>query len=208
MSVKKGKLYNMIIREYEKNDEYEWLKCRLLSFYRTSYCDDVIHQKPKYKNKCIDLVAVNDNTIVGFMEVEIEEHKKDICYLSGELGGVIWNIGVLEEYRNKGIATKLLDEAVIRAKKYNIKRFEVWTQDDLIANNWYVNRGFNFRESYLNVYASSKECIENNLISEKIGNIYGIRNFNFEAPIQRKQEIMKKYSKYYEVKLYELNWKL
>lgn len=32
----------MIIRNYPKEDEEGWLECRLLSFYRSSYYDDVI----------------------------------------------------------------------------------------------------------------------------------------------------------------------
>lgn len=31
----------MIVRTYRETDEKEWLKCRLLSFYDSSYCEDI-----------------------------------------------------------------------------------------------------------------------------------------------------------------------
>ncbi|HPJ88675.1 MAG TPA: GNAT family N-acetyltransferase [Thermotogota bacterium] len=196
----------MKIRAYKASDEQQWLKCRLLSFYDCSYCDDVIHEKPVYDNQVIDLVAVEDEQIVGFIEVEIEKKCKDVCYLDGELGGNIWNIGVLPEYRRDRVATQLLDEAVRIAKGFGIARFEAWTQDDVAANRWYERSGFLFIESYLTVYASWRECEENKLITEHIGEIYGVRELNFEAPISRKDEVLEKYSKVHEVKLYELKF--
>ncbi len=194
----------MEIREYNQADEVEWLRCRLLSFYDTSYCEDVIHQKPSYTNACIDLVAVEDGVIVGFIEVEIEQSEGDACHLGGKLGGVIWNIAVLNEYRQKGIASKLLEEAISRAKSVGVTRFEAWTQEDEMSNQWYVGRGFKLKNSYLNVYANHNECLENRLISKEIGSIYGVRALNFEVPTDRKEEIRKKYTRYYEVRLYEL----
>ncbi len=196
----------MEIRNYVKEDEQNWLRCRLLSFYDCSYYDDVIHKKPSYNNEVIDLVALDDNMIIGFIEVEIEKSKKDVCYLDGELGGVIWNLGVLSEYRRNRVATLLLNEAIKLGKQKQLTRFEAWTQDDIAANKWYQNNKFKFIESYLNVYADGDECEKNNLISKNIGERYGFRCLNFEAPIKRKKEMLEKYSRVHEVKLYELKF--
>lgn len=197
----------MIVRTYRETDEKEWLKCRLLSFYDSSYCEDIVHQKPIYNSEMIDLVAENEDHIVGFIEIEIEKNVREVCYLEGELGGVIWNIGVLPEYQRSDVATNLLKEAIERAKLKKISRFEAWTQDDIASNLWYEKKGFYFIESYLNVYATWKECKENQLInSENMGESFGVRVLNFEAPIHRKEEVLKKYSKVHEVKLYELKF--
>ncbi len=194
----------MIIRDYKETDEQDWLKCRLLSFYDSSYAENIIYKKPTYFNSTIDLVAVENKKIVGFIEVEIEEEVGDVCYLDTTIGGVVWNIGVLPEYRRKKIANKLLNTAILKAKDFNITRFEAWTQDDKPANEWYKQNGFKFIKSYLNVYATHSECLKNDLINDNIGEIFAIRSLNFEVPIYRKEEIIKKYNKYYEVKLYEI----
>ncbi len=194
----------MIIREYKETDEQDWLKCRLLSFYDCSYAEDIIYKKPSYFNSTIDLVAVENDKIVGFIEVEIEKEVGDVCYLDTTIGGVVWNIGVLPEYRRNKIANKLLNAAILKAKDLNITRFEAWTQDDKSANEWYKHNEFKFIKSYLNVYATHSECLKNDLINDNIGEIFAVRNLNFEAPINRKNEILKKYTKVKEVKLYEL----
>lgn len=196
----------MIIRDYKDTDEKDWLRCRLISFYDSSYADDVIHKKPVYDNDTIDLVAEADGQIVGFIEIEIEKECKEACYLEGERGGVIWNLGVLPEYHRSAVASSLLTEAIERAKLRKICRFEAWTQDDFASNKWYEKKGFDFIESYLNVYATGEECKENDLIKDNIGAYYGVRSLNFEAPITRKEEMVKKYAKVHEVKLYELKF--
>lgn len=45
------------------------------------------------------------------------------------MGGVIGNLAVLSEYRNRGILT-LLNKAIDILKNKGIKRLEAWTRDD------------------------------------------------------------------------------
>lgn len=47
----------MVIREYTKKDELEWLRCRVLSFLDCSYYNDVLTQRETYENDAICLVA-------------------------------------------------------------------------------------------------------------------------------------------------------
>ena len=68
------------------------------------------------------------------------------------MGAVIWHLGVLPEYRFKGIATKLWNMAKQMLIDKGIKRCEVWTQDDIPANKWYAKQGFIFKEAYLNAF--------------------------------------------------------
>ena len=46
----------MVIREYTKNDELGWLRCRVLSFLDCSYYNDVLTQREIYENDSICLV--------------------------------------------------------------------------------------------------------------------------------------------------------
>ena len=84
----------MQIRNYTKQDEKEWLKCRLLSFFDCSYFDNVVRKKDEYDSNSINLLAIEDDEIIGFIDIEVEKNIKDVCYLDGTLGGVIWDLGV------------------------------------------------------------------------------------------------------------------
>ena len=55
----------MVIREYTKNDELEWLRCRVLSFLDCSYYNDVLTHREIYENDSICLVAEEDGNIIG-----------------------------------------------------------------------------------------------------------------------------------------------
>ena len=47
----------MVIREYTKDDELAWLRCRVLSFLDCSYSNDVLTRRESYENDAICLVA-------------------------------------------------------------------------------------------------------------------------------------------------------
>lgn len=195
----------MEIEIIEYNDRYHdgWVECRVLSFLDSSYFDDVYRTKTKEVNPELSLIALENGIVVGFIDIEYEKTPKTVCHLDGGLGGVIWHLGVRIEYRRHKIASKLLNEAIKILKKMGIKRLEAWTQDDFASNNWYENQGFTFVESYLNCFVNGKEHLEKYVNIEKMGKFYGIRNFNFEAPINRKEELSKVCYRMHEVKLYE-----
>jgi hypothetical protein len=69
----------MIIRRYETKDETGWLRCRVLSFLDTAYFDNVLREKEKYENPSLELVAEENNQIVGLIDVEYETEPKTIC---------------------------------------------------------------------------------------------------------------------------------
>ena len=99
------------IRKYKIEDERSWLECRVLSFLDSAYYYDVVQKKPTYSNPVIDLVAECDGKIVGFIEVEYEMGKGSTCYNDSYPAAMVWNLGVLPDYRRNGIAAKLLDES-------------------------------------------------------------------------------------------------
>ena len=177
------------------------------SFLDTSYYDDVKREKEHYGNPSVCLVAEDNGTIVGIIDVEYEENEGDVCYFSGGLGAVIWHLAVLPEFRRKGVAKKLWETVKTSLQEKSINRFEVWTQDDVGSCGWYENQGFIFKEAYLNAYISgqaSEDVINKYLNLNGLGEIYGFRNFNFEAPINRKDELSEVCCRLYEVRVYEL----
>lgn len=187
----------MEIKKYSKKYEKSWLRCRLLSFYETSYFDDVLHKKEDFD---IDLVAIEGDKIIGFLQVESENFPGEVCHFGGELGGVIWNLGVHPDYQRKNIASTLLSQAILLGKDRGLTRFEVWTQDDIGANNWYKKMNFKKikNSSYLNIFAKGDE------VEDLINKNLWCRSINFEGEIDKRDEFLKKYSRVHEVFCYEL----
>lgn len=191
----------MIIRRYEDKDNLEWVRFRVLSFLDSAYFDNVLQKKEHYDNPSIELVVEIDDKIVGLLDIEYEIKKGDVCYYTDELGGVIWHLAVLPEYRNRGISTSLLNKAMDLLKVEGIKRLEAWTRDDKWVNDWYENRGFKLKEQYLHVYAEDNECDQ--IADSKIKKLYMINAFAHYIG-EDKEEIKKKFKRVHECNLYEL----
>lgn len=146
----------MHIRPYQPTDETQWVRCRTLAFLDTAYYDDVYPKKERYENPALELVAVADGQIVGLIDVEIEPAPGAICRGNVGIGGMIWHIGVHPDYRRRGIATGLLQEAQALAKARGIHRFEAWTRDDAWVRAWYERSDFAIIYTYLHVYADNQ----------------------------------------------------
>ncbi|KZE36371.1 hypothetical protein AV656_14595 [Bhargavaea cecembensis] len=196
----------MEIREYREEDRTSWVRCRVLSFMDSSYFDDVQNYREEYENPVIQIVAVDQDQVVGFLDCEYEEQPGDVCYFEGSIGGVIWHLGVLPEYREHGLATKMWNMAKEMLKDNHVHRVEVWTQDDPEATRWYLKKGFVFKEAYLNAFLKGNPgdpILKKFLNQSDCGELYGIRNLNFEAPIERKEELAKICYRLHEVRIYE-----
>jgi len=191
----------MIIREYVDSDNLEWVRCRVLSFLDSAYYDNVLREKEHYNNPSIELVAEVDNKIVGLLDIEYETDKGTVCYYTNELGGVIWHLAVLPEYRNRGISTALLNKAVDILKNKDIKRLEAWTRDDKWVNEWYENRGFIKKEHYLHVYTEGNEC---DVISKSKLEKLIICNCFAHYVGENKKQIKKSFKRVHECNLYQL----
>lgn len=194
----------MIIRKYREIDEVGWIRCRVIAFLSTSYFDDVMRKKETYKHSSIEIVAEKDGEIIGILDVEYEMNQGEVCYLKGDLGATIWNLAVLPEYQQHGIASKMLDYAKNQLMSLGIKRIEVWTQDDEISNRWYRHQGFKQQFSYLNAFIKGKQ-VEKYINIESCKETFGVRSLNFEAPITKKAELEQVCYRLHEVRLYELN---
>lgn len=191
----------MIIRRYEDKDNLGWVRCRVLSFLDSAYFDNVLREKEHYDNPSLELVAEVDGMIVGLLDIEYEIEKGTVCYYTNELGGVIWHLAVLPEYRNRGLATLLLNKAIDILRTKGIKRLEAWTRDDKRVNDWYKKRGFSCKEQYLHVYTEGNECDE--ITKSKIEKLY-ICNCFAHYVGENKEEIKKTFKRVHECNLYEL----
>jgi ribosomal protein S18 acetylase RimI-like enzyme len=129
------------IRDYERADEQDWLRCRVLSFLGTAYFDDVV---PVKRTPAVgaELVAVDSGAVVGVLDLSVD----------GALA-TIDTIGVHPDYQHRGIGTRLFDLACSRAASLGATSIEAWTRDDEATLRWYRARGMSESSHYLHVYA-------------------------------------------------------
>jgi len=187
---------NYKILEYISIYEQSWLRCRLLSFLDSAYFDDVHFKKELYNNPSIALIAVNNENVIGFIDIEYELETNTVCSktskLNEHLAGMIWHLGVHPDFRKQGIAKNLLGKAVELSRVKGLKRLEAWTRDDQFVNSWYKNNGFDMIEQYVhwyyNVQYDDKKVLKNILqIEGSVSNIYKMFGQAKEMTIDIKQ---------------------
>lgn len=191
----------MIIREYESKDEQGWVRCRVLAFLDSAYYDNVLREKEHYEHPAIELVAVIDQQLVGLIDVEYETEHGSVCSKRPGLGGMIWHVAVHPDYRKRGIAAALLQAAEKLAKQEGIVRFEAWTRDDEWVNQWYEKQGFEWRESYLQVFMEGAKETDSVLQSHNSELIPVLAFAHYLG--QEKEEIKRKFKRVHECNLYE-----
>ncbi|RYL86849.1 GNAT family N-acetyltransferase [Sporolactobacillus sp. THM19-2] len=147
----------MLIRDYKKEDEEAWLRCRVLSFLHTAYFDNVYQKKETYDHPSIELVAVESGKVIGLIDVEYESEPKSVCTLCSSRGGMIWHLAVHPDFQRQGIGAKLLAAVEASLKKLGIFELEAWTRDDPWVNDWYRKNGFIKVSSYLHVCIEAEE---------------------------------------------------
>ncbi|HZX07705.1 GNAT family N-acetyltransferase [Kribbella sp.] len=126
------------IREYRDTDSPSWLRCRLLSFFDTEYFDDIVLERPTFANPAHRLVAVDNDTVVGLMDVELFPDRATIAVLA-----------IHPDHQRQGLATRLLQAVLPRLES---DLLDAWTRGDLAANDWYQRSGFREEFRYLHVY--------------------------------------------------------
>ena len=161
---------DVLIRPYEDADEQGWLDCRVLAFLDSARTTTPWSaQKEHYDRPSIELVAEVDGRIVGLIDVELEEEPGTVCEDRPGLGGMIWHVAVLREFRRQAIASRLLAAAESAARARGIERFEAWTRDDPWVQEWYESQGFVQIRSYLHVYVHGRSETDGVIGSELDG---------------------------------------
>lgn len=129
---------DVIIREYRKEEELEWLDLHASLMVDSYAWWVVIHKKHNYKNEKVDLVAVFEGRLIGLITIEVNAEVIDI--VDGNYG-FVWEFGVHREYRGNGIGKKLIDKAHdIMKKKFEINR-SIWYSQDQNAQRYYEKLG-------------------------------------------------------------------
>jgi hypothetical protein len=88
------------IRDYRDADAASWLQCRLLSFFGTEYYDDVVVERPVFSNPAYRLVAVENDTVVGLMDVELFPDRATIDVLAIQHPDPTENFRYLQVYKS------------------------------------------------------------------------------------------------------------
>jgi GNAT superfamily N-acetyltransferase len=132
----------LVVRDYEPEDEEEWLRCKVLSFLHTSYFDAVDPTHPPCCPPGFCLVAEESGAIVGVLDVSVEGDLATIDTIAGH-----------PDAQHRGIGTALFVEACPRAVAAGATTIDAWTRDDEPALCWYRSHGFVESDQYLHVYA-------------------------------------------------------
>src|SRR5699024_11481478 len=100
----------MEIRNYKTADEKGWVRCRVLSFLDTAYYDDVHREKETFENPSIELVAIDDEQVVGLIDIEYDTEDEKVCSEEGN-GGRFWNLAENPECQGRGMGPALTERA-------------------------------------------------------------------------------------------------
>jgi hypothetical protein len=66
---------------------------RVLGFLDSAFYDDVLQEKEHYDGPAVELVAVEDDQIVGLLDLELEP-ANGVLHDTDARGGVIWHVAV------------------------------------------------------------------------------------------------------------------
>jgi ribosomal protein S18 acetylase RimI-like enzyme len=98
----------------------------------------VIHQKPEYENEVVDLVAIEDERLVGFITIEMNS---DVIDIVNSDYGFVWEFGVHRDYRGNRLGNLLIDRAhKIMREKYDVPK-SIWFSQDENAQKYYEKLG-------------------------------------------------------------------
>lgn len=117
----------------------------------------LVWSKPHYKNPAIELLAIEENKVVGVLDIEIENQPKEICSSDTIRSGMIQHIAVHPEHQRKNIGQKLLKNAEEKLKDCGVHRLEAWTRDDQWVRDWYLKYNFKVFHSYLHVMVDGNQ---------------------------------------------------
>jgi len=125
------------IIEYDPDLELEWLDVHATIMVDSAAWWTVLHKKPVYELPTVDLVALIEGKIVGFIVIEInpEMIKKH------HPAGFVWEFGVQRNYRGNDIGREMITEAHrIMKRKYSVSK-SLWYSQEEKAQNYYRKLG-------------------------------------------------------------------
>ena len=136
-SIEKKKKHKIQIQEYFPFMELQWLNVHSSVMIDSAAWWTVLHKKPVYKKAVVDLVALIDGKIVGFIVVEINS---DII---AEINpaGFVWEFSVHRDFRGNEIGKRLIEKAhAIMKEKFKINK-SIWYSQEEKAQKYYERMG-------------------------------------------------------------------
>ncbi|MFW9903860.1 MAG: GNAT family N-acetyltransferase [Candidatus Thorarchaeota archaeon] len=144
------------IRNYTPSDEYKWIKCQHYSYLESPYYDVLLKVKPRYENPAIELIGVENDKIVGILDIEIEQDQGHFCFNDTERSAMISVMGVLSNHRRKGIGSKLIKKGIkLVQENFEIYRIEIWIREDPGTISWLKQLKFQVIHRFYEVVLSS-----------------------------------------------------
>ena len=136
-SIRKKSKQAIIIKEYRPFQETQWLDCHASVMVDSAAWWTVLHKKPVYENEVIDLVALIDGKIAGFIMIEINST------IISEMNpaGFVWEFGVHRDFRGNGIGKMLIEKAhKMMNSNFRINK-SIWYSQEEKAQKYYEKLG-------------------------------------------------------------------
>ena len=144
------------LKEYSEQYERKWIRCYFQAYSCSIYLNVMEETKPRYETPSIQLIAEKNQNIVGILDIAMEEIPGQLGLDLEQKSGIITILGVLPQFRRKGIALKLLERAeFILNNIHKVYRCEVWSREDLILDNFWSKLKYLCIDHYYEVYYSN-----------------------------------------------------
>lgn len=195
----------MTIREYIPADLPLWLRCRATAYLDTGAFAEIKAEKESYLQPGLSLVAEDGGHVIGLIDLEPDSY--DLALAGEDRGAVIWDLAVLPEYRRRGVATALWEEAKGRLAKRGISYCEAWTGQCAPANGFFLAAGFVRQEAqtWLRCRANAAG-VEMLIPQETMDGLFGIDELVFNAPLTRREELTPLCDNIEEARLYSIRF--
>ncbi len=160
---------SITVREYQPEDEREWLKVHAIIMsisHAWNYC---IQERPDYKGYASTrLVAVDGDCIIGLIDVQYENEPGELCFQKDSRGGYVLEFGRLPEYGCAGLGKQLMDAAAADAKRLGFNRLEYWSQDRR-AQRYYRRLGLKEISRHYRFRFKPPQTIQDELMKDCVG---------------------------------------
>ncbi|MCT6922904.1 GNAT family N-acetyltransferase [Metasolibacillus sp.] len=151
----------MKIIPYAPQYEESWLRCRVLAYLHTAMYEDVVTKKPTFDGRpAIELIAVEDDAVIGLIDLVLDTEEQKTTILSEGLGAFLPVIAVHPDHQSRGIGMKMYKAALQELEKTAIEFIELYTRDDVQANNFYQKLGFEIGLETYDVYGTEKKLMK------------------------------------------------
>lgn len=186
---------SFVIRPYLATDTESWLRCRVLSFLHTQYCDDVKPNRTVLAEQAVALVAA---AAVDHVEQGNDVDRDAVlCILDIEITGdaaTIDTIATHPDHQGRGIATALLQRSLPLLTDRGVATLDAWTREDEPVNAWYRKNGFAETSRYVHVYPGDDDDLTGFVTPE--GCSLPVTSF-LHAPIEREAELRERFRRVY-----------